>query len=98
MFDSIDHVHFDHGVPIRFSCTLAHVLEGAIGVDVVQLLLLSVSPLGVPILGVQIHGVCVIAWNFDAILIHCASTKRLELGLVDHADESLLLAGCFLVS
>ena len=52
-----------------------------------------VLPLGVPIALVKLNSMVVVSWDFVAILVAWCRVVRLELGLVDHVEELLVLLG-----
>ena len=67
VFDCIDHVHLDHGVSIWLFASLPTILESTVGVDVVKLIDLRISPFRIAILAVKLHRVGMIVWDFYSV-------------------------------
>ena len=80
-------------ITLRGFSSLAQVLEGLVLVELGHHKGSRVLPLGIPIVLVKLNSMVIVSWDFIAILVAWCRAVQLELGLVDHAEELLVLLG-----
>ena len=71
---------------------VAEVLERLVVIDLSKLEVNCFPPFVVAVLGIEAHGVSVVARNFEAVFEARGSVEGAELGLVDHLGKLLLPA------